>query len=304
MDIPEININTVNREAASWQNKITQHANQNSFGNSKGLLIHQTSDGTIIKSLRKHTINPLLWNYTSEFNQTASYSVDDVCRVMPGVSYGVNATVGTWICVAPVPNKALSDAILSTYGTSSYQQWVRQPNAQYFPQWPESSSVASLDNPVGRYWEKLDLGSGSGGSSTAIYTFSQSFGDYFLAKDAGNNTVQIARIPETRCSITSKVVYGNTFTYTYPHNPPSNVPATHSLAFVFRQASNVTNGNVYESITPAYSYGDEVQAVAGVNTGVFSVGADSSSLSASAITIQEVTNRAWAVNADQNWGIT
>ena len=163
-DIPQINISGVNRPAASWQKKTTNHANANQFARSKGHLLTQTPYGTTIDQTRQHKINPILWNYIGEFNYTASASPMDVCRVLPGVDYHVSASVGTWICVAPVPGQDLSDAIVSTYGSGQYTQWVRQLGVQYFPVSPESSSIA--DSPgAGRYWEQI--GASATGSNAA-----------------------------------------------------------------------------------------------------------------------------------------
>lgn len=239
MDIPQVNIQRATSKAASWQNKVTKYANENAFGQSKGVLVHQTSDGTILKQLRQDTINPLLWNYTSEFNQTASYSVNDIVTILPNVSYGVSASVGCFICVAPVPDSNLSTVLISTYGSGSFPQWVRQPNAQYFPQFPYSSSIATVEAPVGRYFEMIGtLTTGSTGGMNYKGTYntaiSYSAGDVTRVQSGTSQGVWI-------CSATSSIV-GIPPVFPEPLSVGSGSQQWDMFVFGVQQTNNCVSG--------------------------------------------------------------
>lgn len=146
-------------------------------------------------------------------------------------------------------------------------------------------------------------------STTSIYKYQKSYGDYIIAKDANGTPVQIAKQPENRNRIVTRTFYNATWTYTYPHNPGDhtssswNIATADPLAFLYRIASNPDSGSFREGLSPPYALNDEVLAESGVTTGVVSVLPDATTPVGTPITIQEKTNRAWSVFADQQFGV-
>lgn len=90
--------------------------------------------------------------YKGRYDPSASYSLQNEVRVLPGYDYGTkNITIGCWVCVYPVP-------LYPSGSTGS-----RQAGVDYFPKWPEPchlpfSGTGSLSaSAAGRYWELKSL---------------------------------------------------------------------------------------------------------------------------------------------------
>jgi hypothetical protein len=152
------NLNKINVQTAlgSTINKANQSISQNKLVTSNDFQISKTSLGTTIKLKRKHKPSFDSLHYIGEWNPTGSFGVNEVARVMPGKTYSVDSgsfyTPGVWICVNYVPSKVFTD---KAAGYDVSWEYKRTANVNYYPQWPEPTSLPSKANPQGRYWEML-----------------------------------------------------------------------------------------------------------------------------------------------------
>lgn len=153
-----------NNPKSSRENRITHNISQNKIGISSGFNIEEFPDNTFLSlAKRDYSFNGL--KTPVEWNATEEYLVGDVVRIFNGYTYTdetntpVSCSAGVWACVCHVPNKILSDEVIAgSYDTTVYKTFIRQPNINYNPIWPEPESVANVDdNPSGSYWQLIGM---------------------------------------------------------------------------------------------------------------------------------------------------
>lgn len=134
---------------------------------SNDILATQTVNGTFL-SLREST-KAVLENatqYKGEWHPDSGSCLNDIVRVLQSKVYynylgaPITASVGTWICVAPIPDKRVSDE-LGTLGINGIY-FRRHAGVNYAPQFPEPARLAEAStnetSASGRYWEMLGAG--------------------------------------------------------------------------------------------------------------------------------------------------
>ena len=150
--------------------RLNDHVSRHKINFSNDFLVQQGPHGTYISLKPKIKGNLERLNYKGEYSTTSAYAVYDVVRVISGNSYSITGSavtpsVGTWVCVVPIPLYGYS-------GSSTADN--RQSGVTYYPVSPESSSYA---NPYivgsggnGRFWEQL-----GGGTSTSGMNYRGSY---------------------------------------------------------------------------------------------------------------------------------
>jgi hypothetical protein len=128
--------------------------------------------------IREMQGNPLALGMPVTWSKSGSFGIGDTAFTISGstdMPSGSNASnfPQFWICEANVPDILYSNYILanpSTFDTASYIQYIRQAGVNYDPQYPEPSTVATLESPNGRYWRALTSPvSSTSGSSIARF---------------------------------------------------------------------------------------------------------------------------------------
>lgn len=92
-------------------------------------------------------------------------------------------------------------------------------------------------------------------TSPRVFTFLKSLGDYFLTGQG----IAVAKSPDIRCSIGSKLIYGTVWAYTYPHNPVGGGPSTDALAYLYRVAKTGSGSSAItenQGLVPQLSAGN------------------------------------------------
>lgn len=156
--------------------------------------------------------------------------------------------------------------------------------------------------------------------SVTRLTFIKSFGDYTVCFDPTKGTrlggpfIPVAKPQDLRNSIVNKTIYGNSWTYGYPHNPVGGGPSADVLAYIYRTAT-LQSVSQREGVVPQWlpvnsinvsngiGAASEVLAITVSNgTGVALDPKDDLVPKLTAITFEEIGPRAWTVFADQSFG--
>lgn len=158
-NLPQI---TPTTPLGSVLNKIIENANSNTLVKNNDIELVKSSGGTSVRVSPYIKNLPNLYpNYRGEWNTGSAYSMNDVVRVTQQTG---SATSGVWICVADIPDKAISD-VLKTQGWVEGSVFVRWTEVNYNPVYPEPpvtlQDITSTMNPLQkaqiRYWELLSL---------------------------------------------------------------------------------------------------------------------------------------------------
>jgi hypothetical protein len=158
-NLPPVSI--TDSAVSSWGNKVNQHVRQNQLGTSSDFLTSKSGSGTSLQLKRKFKAGYEFFRYKGEFDPDKAYSLFDVIRVMPDEDYTdadgnvIDATPGVFICVVNVPSLKFTN--LFTGDREAFKRYLRQDETDYFPQWPEPETKATLSAPDGRYWELISL---------------------------------------------------------------------------------------------------------------------------------------------------
>jgi hypothetical protein len=134
--------------ATSRENKQNVSISQNKTVHSNDLIIKKTVNGTFINLKPRHKQGWGAVQIAVPFNASASWTIGEEVRVMPGTTYVdgygsvVTASWGVWQCINDVPDQLVSDAIISNgFVSPQFLGYVRDGTKNYVPVWPEPSNA-------------------------------------------------------------------------------------------------------------------------------------------------------------------
>lgn len=154
----------------------------------------------------------------------------------------------------------------SPEGVYDATTWERTQGRQ--GRFNNSTTVKVRKTSGGFYWDAQIPGAVAG-VQVSIFSFVQSLGDYFIAKDSSGKKVAIAKTYKLRNSILTETIYGNVINFKYPHNPHGGGPSSDPLAYLYRTASLTGGGSENQGVVPQYLVNDVIYALQ-CDTGVMS----------------------------------
>ena len=147
-------------------------------------------------------------------------------------------------------------------------------------------------------------------------TFVAVFGTYLVCKDSSGKIIPVAKQQELWNTIGYKTIYGNLFSYGYPHDPAGGGPASDQYSYIMRsvvyfppgssqqvtikqlitppyivQGNMAINGKAAASLIPAIAVTDGTNLTLDPKDNITPAGTK--------ITMLDVSHRAWAKSADQ-----